>query len=112
MSIRTLFDKNSIIFTSTQRKKKADMRKRKVFRTNCYVVVNLLGKRRLKNRSYILVQRRRRTSKKLVYVVAEKRRYITIAVMMAKRFHLFPFRTQKLSSFTPKVLAGYCWEDR
>ena len=38
--------------------------------------------------------------------------YITIAVMMAKRFHLFPFRTQKLSSFTPKVLVGYYREDR
>ena len=40
------------------------------------------------------------------------RRYITIAVMMAKRIHLFPFRTQKLSSFTPKVLVGYYREDR
>ena len=37
---------------------------------------------------------------------------ITIAVMMAKRSHLFPFRTQKLSSFTPKVLAENCREDR
>ena len=40
------------------------------------------------------------------------RRYIAIAVMMAKRIHLFPFRTQKLSSFTPKVLVGYYREDR
>ena len=38
--------------------------------------------------------------------------YITIAVMMAKRIHLFPFRTQKLSSFTPKVLAVNRREDR
>ena len=37
---------------------------------------------------------------------------ITIAVMMAKRIHLYPFRTQKLSSFTPKVLVGYYREDR
>ena len=37
---------------------------------------------------------------------------ITIAVMMAKRIHLFPYRTQKLSSFTPKVLAENCREDR
>ena len=46
------------------------------------------------------------------YIVCRKAIDITIAVMMAKRSHLFPFRTQKLSSFTPKVLAGYCWEDR
>ena len=44
--------------------------------------------------------------------ILEGRRYITIAVMMAKRIHLFPFRTQKLSSFTPKVLAVNRWEDR
>ena len=37
---------------------------------------------------------------------------IAIAVMMAKRTHLYPFRTQKLSSFTPKVLAENCREDR
>ena len=37
---------------------------------------------------------------------------ITIAVMMAKRIHLFPFRTQKLSSFTPKVLVDNYREDR
>ena len=50
--------------------------------------------------------------KKEVYTLPEKVIDITIAVMMAKRSHLFPFRTQKLSSFTPKVLAGYCREDR
>ena len=62
----------------------------------CYVVVNLLKK--------II---------KYVYVdVLKRRRYIAIAVMMAKRIHLFPFRTQKLSSFTPKVLAENCREDR
>ena len=60
----------------------------------CYVVVSLL---RLK---------------KYVYVAVETQRYITIAVMMAKRIHLFPFRTQKLSSFTPKVLTVNRWEDR
>ena len=38
--------------------------------------------------------------------------YIAIAVAMAKRIHLFPFRTQKLSSFTPKVLTVNRWEDR
>ena len=31
---------------------------------------------------------------------------ITIAAIMAERFHLFPFRTQKLSFLTPKVLCG------
>ena len=31
---------------------------------------------------------------------------ITIAVIMAERIHLFPFRTQKLSFLTPKVLSG------
>ena len=44
--------------------------------------------------------------------IAARAEYITIAVMMAKRIHLFPFRTQKLSSFTPKVLVGYYREDR
>ena len=58
------------------------------------------------------------TEDKFVYVGARGaepknlRRYITIAVMMAKRIHLFPFRTQKLSSFTPKVLAVNRREDR
>ena len=32
--------------------------------------------------------------------------YITIAVTMASRIHLFSFRTQKLSSPAPKVLCG------
>ena len=67
------------------------MNKRKA--KNCYVVVSLLTK-----------------NKRCMYTA--KAEYITIAVMMAKRIHLFPFRTQKLSSFTPKVLAGYCREDR
>ena len=31
---------------------------------------------------------------------------ITIAAIMAERIHLFPFRTQKLSFLTPKVLCG------
>ena len=31
---------------------------------------------------------------------------IAIAAIMAERFHLFPFRTQKLSFLTPKVLSG------
>ena len=31
---------------------------------------------------------------------------IAIAVIMAERIHLFPFRTQKLSFLTPKVLSG------
>ena len=78
---------------------------------SCYVVVSLLredktfftslGKGVEKERKTRICSRRE-----------DLRRYITIAVMMAKRIHLFPFRTQKLSSFTPKVLAGYCWEDR
>ena len=46
-----------------------------------------------------------------MYVV-KATRYIAIAVMMAKRIHLFPFRTQKLSSLTPKVLAVNRREDR
>ena len=49
--------------------------------------------------------------KRRIYVT-EKVIDIAIAVMMAKRIHLFPFRTQKLSSFTPKVLVGYYREDR
>ena len=32
-------------------------------------------------------------------------RYIAIPVIMAVRIHLFPFRTQKLSSLAPRVLA-------
>ena len=51
-------------------------------------------------------------NEKKVYMLPEKVMDITIAVMMAKRSHLFPFRTQKLSSFTPKVLADNCREDR
>ena len=35
-----------------------------------------------------------------------KRIDITIAAIMAERIHLFPFRTQKLSFLTPKVLCG------
>ena len=31
---------------------------------------------------------------------------IAIAAIMAERSHLFPFRTQKLSFLTPKVLSG------
>ena len=62
---------------------------------SCYVVVNLLKRR-----------------DKKVYIHEENRVDITIAVMMAKRIHLYPFRTQKLSSFTPKVLAENCREDR
>ena len=31
---------------------------------------------------------------------------IAIAAIMAERSHLFPFRTQKLSFLTPKVLCG------
>ena len=33
--------------------------------------------------------------------------YIAIAVTIAERIHLFSYRTQKLSSLTPKVLRGY-----
>ena len=84
-----LSDKESIIFTSQYIK---DMNECSI----CYVVVNLL--RRLLN--------------KYIYRCESNGRYITIAVMMAKRIHLFPFRTQKLSSFTPKVLAVNRREDR
>ena len=80
--------KISIIFTSF---KKIDM---KIYLSICYVVVNLLVKI------------------KKTYMYRRNTEYITIAVMMAKRTHLYPFRTQKLSSFTPKVLAENCREDR
>ena len=33
--------------------------------------------------------------------------YIARAVTMAERIHLFSYRTQKLSSLTPKVLEDY-----
>ena len=52
-----------------------------------------------------------RGAQKSIYC-AVNARDITIAVMMAKRIHLYPFRTQKLSSLTPKVLAENCREDR
>ena len=89
----------SIIFTSTQeRRKKAKYEKEEKFcleKRICYVVVNLLRK------------------KQTLYIVYLRKVIdITIAVMMAKRIHLFPFRTQKLSSFTPKVLTVNRWEDR
>ena len=41
-----------------------------------------------------------------LYVGSGNAAYITIVVMVAKRIHLFPYRTQKLSSLTPKVLVG------
>ena len=56
----------------------------------------------------MLVFWKRKIDKSSIIVTEEKKAVmnITIAVMMAKRIHLYPFRTQKLSSFTPKVLAG------
>ena len=42
---------------------------------------------------------------KTKYIISESC-YITIPVIMAVRTHLFPFRTQKLSSLAPKVLVG------
>ena len=74
-----------------------------------------LGKGAKKREVYgkqIRICRRRRTESLQSEREGSIRRYIAIAVMMAKRTHLFPFRTQKLSSFTPKVLAENCWEDR
>ena len=85
----------------------ADMKREMQF---CYVVVSLL-KRRL-DVLKIRLEKGGGKERKKKYIVCRKAIDITIAVMMAKRSHLFPFRTQKLSSFTPKVLAGYCWEDR
>ena len=41
----------------------------------------------------------------ITYIIG-LRRYITIPVAIARRIHLFPFRTQKLSSVTPDVV-GY-----
>ena len=38
--------------------------------------------------------------------------YIAIAVTIAERIHLFSYRTQKLSSLTPKVLEVTLREDR
>ena len=61
---------------------------------------------------YVDVSGERKRGGDEVETVGDLRRYIAIAVMMAKRTHLFPFRTQKLSSFTPKVLVGYYREDR
>ena len=75
----------------------------------CYVVVNLL-KRRL--RKGLFRRGKPKKSPKEKYINTRNRVDITIAVMMAKRIHLYPFRTQKLSSFTPKVLAENCREDR
>ena len=50
---------------------------------------------------------------KFVYVALfMTTKHIAIAVMMAERSHLFPFRTQKLSFLTPKVLAVNRREDR
>ena len=62
----------------------------------------------------MLVFWKREIDKSSIIVTEEKKAVmnITIAVMMAKRIHLYPFRTQKLSSFTPKVLAENCREDR
>ena len=62
----------------------------------------------------MLVFWKRKIDKSSIIVTEEKKAVmnITIAVMMAKRIHLYPFRTQKLSSFTPKVLAENCREDR
>ena len=48
----------------------------------------------------------RETFPKQVYKL-RKRRYIAIAVTIAERSHLFSYRTQKLSSLTPKVLEDY-----
>ena len=41
----------------------------------------------------------------ITYIIG-LRRYIAIPVAIARRIHLFPFRTQKLSSVTPDVV-GY-----
>ena len=67
----------------------------KRFAKVCYVVVNL--PKRLKRKTYVF---------------CGNAVYITIAVTIAKRIHLFPFRTQKLSFLTPKVLALKRREDR
>ena len=48
----------------------------------------------------------RETFPEEVYTLRE-RRYIAIAVTIAERIHLFSYRTQKLSSLTPKVLEDY-----
>ena len=86
---------------------------RNEFRIVCYVVVRLRKERSLREvlKSSLGKGVKVRT-KKRIYVTLERVIDITIAVMMAKRTHLFPFRTQKLSSFTPKVLAVNRREDR
>ena len=97
-----------------EQRKKSDMKK-DCRKTICYVVVNVPKKGRLtvtEGKTLRKLSEDERSCGKTSIYVRVKRVYITIAVMMAKRSHLFPFRTQKLSSFTPKVLAGYCWEDR
>ena len=37
-------------------------------------------------------------------IYSGRARIYTIAVTLAVRFHLFPYRTQKLSSLAPKIL--------
>ena len=81
------------------------MRKENAFRKVCYVVVNLRERR-----EFLKAGKSGRNNTNVC--IPRKAEYITIAVTIAKRIHLFPFRTQKLSSFTPKVLTVNRWEDR
>ena len=46
-------------------------------------------------------------------VINENFRFLlNVLVCIAWRVHLFPFRTQKLSSTTSMVLRGFTWESR
>ena len=85
----------------------------------CYVVVSLRERRLKKGKRFSdergkkegdrerfrKVRHGRRNADNL-YVWSLRALYIAIAVIMAERTHLFPFRTQKLSFLAPKVLVG------
>jgi hypothetical protein len=46
-------------------------------------------------------------------IINENFRFLlNVLVCIAWRVHLFPFRTQKLSSTTSMVLRGFTWESR
>ena len=62
---------------------------------------SLLAKTKLKS-DLKNVQKSILLATKIIYIA--EMRYNIIPVIMAMRIHLFPFRTQKLSSSTAKVL--------
>ena len=85
----------------------------------CYVVVSLRERRLEKGKRFsdergkkegdrerFRKARHGRRNADNLYVWSLRALYIAIAVIMAERTHLFPFRTQKLSFLAPKVLVG------